>query len=94
MATPSLVLLDPIGWAAFRKLKTGSDRNLSLLGAGSTDAQAMLLSLPVIGPLQVATSDQRDFDSDGIGVRATWRLGHAVVRPERIGVFSIGGGGS
>jgi HK97 family phage major capsid protein len=116
LAMPSLILLDPLGWAAFRKLKTGSDRNLSLLGAGTTDATAMLLSLPVlvnvavpegvgfiidrraimsaVGSLKVATSEERYFDADSVGVRATWRLGHAVVRPERIGTFSIGEGGS
>lgn len=113
LAVPSLLLLDPTGWAEFRKLKTGTDRNLSLLGAGTTDAQAMLLSLPVVvnvavpegqgfvidrnaimsavGSLKIAQSDQRYFESDSVGVRATWRLGHAVVRPERIGTFTIGG---
>ena len=116
LSIPSLLLLDPTGWAEFRKLKTGSDRNLSLLGAGTTDAQAMLLSLPVIvnvgvpagvgfvidrraimsavGPLKVATSDDRYFEYDSQGVRCTWRLGHAVVRPERIGKFAIGADGS
>ncbi|BBY37510.1 hypothetical protein MMAN_16440 [Mycobacterium mantenii] len=116
LATPSLLLLDPTGWAAFRKLKTGTDRNLSLLGAGTSDAQAMLLSLPVIvnnavptgegavidrnaimsavGTLKVATSDDRYFETDSVAVRATWRLGHTVVRPERIGTFTIGEGGS
>ena len=116
LATPTLLLLSPDGWADFRKLKTGTDRNLSLLGAGTTDAQALLLSLPVIvnvavpqgvgfvidrnaimsavGPLKVATSDDYYFDSDGVAVRCTWRLGHAVVRPERIGTFTIGDTGS
>jgi hypothetical protein len=50
--------------------------------------------MSAVGSIKVATSDERYFDSDSIGVRATWRLGHAVVRPERIGVFSIGDGGS
>ena len=117
LAVPSLLLLDPIGWSEFRKLKRGTaDGNMSLLGAGTTDAQAMLLSLPVIvnvavpegtgfvidknaimsavGSLKVATSDDRYFETDSVGVRATWRLGHTVVRPERIGTFSIGDGGS
>jgi HK97 family phage major capsid protein len=116
LAIPSLLLLDPTGWAAFRKLKTGSDRNLSLLGAGTSDAAALLLSLPVIvnvavpegqgfvidknatmsavGSLLVATSDQHYFNSDSIGVRCTWRFGHTVVRPERVGTFTIGEGGS
>lgn len=112
LASPSLLLLDPTGWAAFRKLKATT--NQSILGVGTTDAQAMLLSLPVIvnvavpestgfvidrnaimsavGSLKVATSDDRYFESDSVGVRATWRLGHTVVRPERIGRFTIGAG--
>lgn len=110
--TPSLLLLDPVGWAAFRKLKVGgTNTNESLLGAGTTDAQAMLLSLPVIvnnavpqsvgfvidknsimsavGQIKVATSEDFFFSADSVAVRATWRLGHAVVRPERIGLSPL-----
>ena len=48
-AMPSHVLLDPMGWAALRKIKTdATDSNASLLGAGTTDAQPMLLGLPVL----------------------------------------------
>lgn len=48
-AVPSHILLSPTGWAEFRKLKVGgSSTNESLLGAGTTDAQTMLLSLPVV----------------------------------------------
>lgn len=46
------------------------------------------------GPVQIATSSDVYFDSDSIGLRATWRVGHAVVRPNRIGKFTIAGGGS
>ena len=48
LATPSHILVDPLGWAELRKLKVGSAYNQSLLGAGTTDATPMLLSLPVI----------------------------------------------
>ncbi|KUI00924.1 major capsid protein [Mycolicibacterium acapulense] len=47
-ATPSAIVLDPLGWAEFRKLKVAADYNQSLLGAGTTDAQALILSLPVL----------------------------------------------
>lgn len=116
LSIPSHVLLDPLGWAAFRKLKTGEAYNSTLLGAGTTDAQTLLLSLPVIvnvalpaytglvidrnavvsavGPVNVATSSDVYFDSDSVGLRATWRVGHAVVRPDRIGKFTIAGSGS
>lgn len=47
-ATPSHILVGPYAWAALRKLKTATDSNQSLVGAGVTDAAKMLLSLPVI----------------------------------------------
>jgi HK97 family phage major capsid protein len=87
---------------------------MSLLGAGTTDAVPMLLSLPVIvdpavpdysglvvdqravvsavGQVKVATSEHQYFSSDSILLRATWRFGHVVVRPNRLGVFTIAGG--
>ncbi len=114
LGTPSHILLDPLGWAELRKMKAGSELNSSLLGAGTTDATPMLLSLPVIVdpavpttaalwltsapscPLsdrsKVATSEHQYFSSDSVLLWATWRFGHAVVRPNRIGTFTIGGG--
>ena len=115
-AIPSRILLDPLGWAEFRKLRIGTAYNQSLLGAGTEDAAQLLLSLPVlvnialdaytglvvdknaviaaVGNVQVATSEHAAFQSDAIAVRATWRFGHAVVRPERIGKFTIAQPGS
>ena len=37
-----------------------------------------------VGTLQIATSDQRYFETDSIAVRATWRFGANLVRPERV----------
>lgn len=117
-SNPSHIVVDPRGWAQLRKLKTGIDYNSSLLGAGTTDAAPMLLSLPVlinrwvpsfsgmvldrnavvsaVGPVRVATSEHQYFSSDSVALRATWRIGWNVVRPNRIGKFAIGGqsGGS
>jgi HK97 family phage major capsid protein len=112
-ATPTHILLDPLGWAELRKMKTGTDFNSSLLGAGTTDATPMLLSLPVIvdasvpdysgvvvdqsavvsavGQVKVATSEHQYFSTDSVLLRATWRFGHVVVRPDRLGLFTIGG---
>lgn len=42
-----------------------------------------------VGDVMVATSDQRYFDSDSIGVRCSWRIGWNVVHPERIGKFTV-----
>jgi HK97 family phage major capsid protein len=117
LSTPSLILLSPTAWAAFRKLKVGgAETNSSLIGAGTTDAAQLLLSLPVLvnvavppltgfvidksaipsafGEVNVNTSDHQFFTSDSVAVRCTWRVGHNVVRPNRIGKFTIAGGGS
>ena len=40
--------------------------------------------------VSIATSDQRYFEYDSVLIRGTWRVGHAVVRPEQIGKFTIG----
>lgn len=47
-----------------------------------------------VGPVVVATSEHQYFSSDSILLRATWRTGHVVVRPERIGKFTITAPGS
>lgn len=112
LATPSLIAVSPKTWARLRKLKVGGvEVNESLLGAGTTDAVPMLLSLPVlvniavptgvgfvvdqtaivsaVGDVRIANSEHEYFSSDSVSLRATWRIGHAVVRPERIGKFTI-----
>jgi HK97 family phage major capsid protein len=115
LANPSHILLSPTAWAEFRKLKVGgAETNSSLIGAGTNDAQQLLLSLPVLvnvavpdnvgfvldqssvvaayGEISVATSEHQFFSSDSVAVRCTWRIGHNVVRPSRIGTFTIAGG--
>ncbi|MBZ4622126.1 phage major capsid protein [Mycobacterium avium subsp. hominissuis] len=111
-STPSAIILDPLSWAAARKLKVGTDYNAALLGAGTNDAQPMLLSLPIfrsrfipagsgivvdktaiasaVGPVKIATSEHALFSSDAVQVRATWRIGWKLVRPTRIGKFTVG----
>ena len=37
----------------------------------------------------VATSDQVYFNADSVGVRCTWRFGQNVVKPNRIGKFTV-----
>jgi HK97 family phage major capsid protein len=41
-----------------------------------------------VGPVRVATSEHALFNSDGVQVRATWRIGWACPRPNRIAKFS------
>ncbi len=48
LATPTAIVIDPLGWGVLRKLKAATDWNQSLLGAGTVDATPMLLSLPVL----------------------------------------------
>lgn len=43
-----------------------------------------------VGDVRVASSEHQYFSADSIALRATWRIGHAVVRPERIGKFTVG----
>ncbi len=110
----SHILCGPKAWASLRKLKTATDHNTSLIGAGTTDAQELLLSLPVIvnpavpantgvvldrravvsaiGPVLVSVSDQVYFTSSSIALKAEWRFGQNLVRPDRVGTFQIGAG--
>jgi HK97 family phage major capsid protein len=111
LSVPSHILVGPRAWAAFRQLKVEANSNASLIGAGTQDAAARLLSLPVLvnvalpddgglvidrsvvvsayGPIRVDTSMDRYFEADSVAIRATWRVGHALVRPERCGKFTI-----
>jgi len=60
---------------------------------GMTDYSGLVIDRSAIvsatGPVLIATSEHAYFDNDGVGLRATWRFGHVVVRPERIGKFTI-----
>jgi len=50
------------------------------------DKQAIVSA---VGPVMVAQSSDAYFQYDAIGLRCTWRFGAVVVRPERVGVFSV-----
>jgi hypothetical protein len=41
------------------------------------------------GAVSVSTSTDRYFDSDSVALRAIWRTGHTVPRPNRLGRFTI-----
>ena len=57
LATPSNIVVGPQAWAALRKLKeSATANNVSLLGAGTSDAQQLLLSLPVTVNNAITTS--------------------------------------
>ncbi len=110
-ANPTAWIMSPDSWAILRKMKTGTDYNSTLLGAGTDNAEPRLLSIPVfvnaqmptkrgllvdkaaiisaVGPLEIATDSSRYFSSDSIAVRATWRTGHVLPRPARIGAFTL-----
>lgn len=45
---PTHIVTAPSTWAELRKLKAGSGSNVSLLGAGTNDAERMLLDVPVL----------------------------------------------
>lgn len=113
-ATPSHIILDPVGWASLRKFKTGTGSAQSLLGAGSSDSVRSLLDLPVlvtpamtagtglvidksavvsaVGAVTLAQSEHVYFSSDSIALRCTFRFGANVVRPDRVGTFTVAAG--
>jgi hypothetical protein len=41
------------------------------------------------GEVKVSTSDHQYFAADSIACRCTWRVGHNVVRPNRLGHFTV-----
>ncbi|WML63206.1 phage major capsid protein [Rhodococcus sp. AH-ZY2] len=42
-----------------------------------------------VGEVQLAVSDQVYFNSDSIGLRCTFRFGANLVRPDRVGTFTV-----
>lgn len=42
-----------------------------------------------VGTVNVATSEHLYFNSDSIALRATWRIGWNVMRPNRLGKFTV-----
>jgi len=50
--------------------------------------------ISAVSALEVATDLSHYFGSDSVAVRATMRTGHTIPRPNRIGAFSVNGGGS
>ena len=45
--------------------------------------------ISAVSPLEVAVDFSTFFSSDGVAIRATWRTGHGIPRPERIGKFTV-----
>ncbi|ULN34185.1 phage major capsid protein [Mycolicibacterium smegmatis] len=114
---PTSWILAPDTWAELRKLKKftgGTDSaasNEGILGAGTENAQPLLLGIPVdvrpkmpsgagllvdrtqiisaVAGLELAVDPSYFFGSDNYAIRAVWRTGHTVVRPERIGRFTM-----
>jgi len=63
---------------------------------GMTDYSGVIIDRSAVvtaaGSVLIATSEHAFFGTDGVGLRATWRFGHVVVRPERVGKFTIASG--
>ena len=56
-------------------------------GTGMVVDKSAIVS--AVGQVMVAQSEHAYFSSDSIAVRCTWRFGQNIVRPERIGKFTI-----
>jgi HK97 family phage major capsid protein len=64
--TASHIIASPHAWGYLRKLKVGTDRNDSLLGAGTLDLEKRLLGLPVLTTSAVPTGQLLVVDSTAI----------------------------
>ncbi|MEZ0358152.1 hypothetical protein [Mycobacterium sp. SA01] len=47
-----------------------------------------------VGQVEVSTDESVYFASDCVAIRGIWRLGYVVTRSERLGRFTVAGGGS
>ena len=56
-------------------------------GTGMVVDKSAIVS--AVGQVMVAQSEHAYFSSDSIALRCTWRFGQNIVRPERIGKFTI-----
>lgn len=65
-ATPSHIIIDPIGWASIAKLKLGTNYNAPLLGAGTEATPRRLLSLPVLVTSAMTASTGLVVDSTAV----------------------------
>jgi Phage capsid family len=96
---PTHWILSPTAWARLRKLRTGTGDASSLLdlpvlvssaltaGTGMVVDKSAIVS--AVGQVMVAQSEHAYFSSDSIALRCTWRFGQNIVRPERIGKFTV-----
>lgn len=67
------------------------NRNVTPYSGLVVDRSAVISA---VGPIRVDTSSDSAFAHDAVQLRATWRIGWTVKRPERIGAFTIAGDGS
>jgi HK97 family phage major capsid protein len=96
---PTHWILSPTAWARLRKLRTGTGDASSLLdlpvlvSSALTAGNEMVVDkspiVSAVGAVMVAQSEHAYFSSDTIALRCTWRFGQNIVRPERIGKFTI-----
>lgn len=86
--TVSHILAAPDSWGALRKLKTGTGSNVSLLGAGTDDAEKRILNTPVYTSNAVPTGQLALIDSSAI-VSAAGEVQVAVSEHAYFGSDSI-----
>jgi hypothetical protein len=67
----------------------GARRDPPVLGSAMPPYSGLVLDktaiVSAVGGVRVANSEHELFSRDSVMLRATWRFGHAVVRPNRIG---------
>ena len=62
------------------------NREVSALSGVVIDRSAVVSA---VGPVNVAVDNSVFFTSDSVALRATWRIGFNVVRPDRIAKFTV-----
>jgi HK97 family phage major capsid protein len=77
----SVILVGPAGWSSVRKLKSATDSNLSILGAGTADAAPTIFGSPVIVDNAVGADDL--FIVDPSAIAAADGMVEAAVSEER-----------
>lgn len=64
-----------------------------IVSSAMTDGTGLAIDrgavVSAVGPVRVATSEHAYFSSDSVGLRCTWRIGWNLVRPDRVGKFTV-----
>lgn len=91
--TPSHIVVSPTAWAELRKFKTATGSNMSLIGAGTHDAERFLLDVPVLVNAAVPTGTGLVIDKtavvSAVGPVQVQQSEHAFFANDSIGLRCV-----